>query len=101
MPTPDSLITSSRNLSQVLTSIDTGLDTPIGLGITTPLMTKKTSMGNHTPLGINSSVSLNDLGETRGTLLCVKLDQVRDSVSGTTNIDPKGYLTDLESTNVN
>ncbi len=30
-------------------------------------------------------------------MLGIKLDQVSDSVSGQTVVDPKGYLTDLNS----
>jgi pre-mRNA-processing factor 6 len=36
-------------------------------------------------------------GQARGQVLGVKLDQASDSSSGSTNIDPKGYLTDLGS----
>ncbi|KAI8545948.1 hypothetical protein RHMOL_Rhmol07G0077300 [Rhododendron molle] len=43
---------------------------------------------------------VNDLtavGEGRGTVLSLKLDRLSDSVSGLTVVDPKGYLTDLNS----
>ncbi|GJT95642.1 protein stabilized1 [Tanacetum coccineum] len=40
---------------------------------------------------------LTAVGEGRGTLLGYKLDRVSDSVSGLTVVDPKGYLTDLQS----
>lgn len=36
-------------------------------------------------------------GQARGQVLGLKLDQVSDSVSGQTTVDPKGYLTDLSS----
>ena len=36
-------------------------------------------------------------GQARDKVLGLKLDQVSDSVSGQTTIDPKGYLTDLSS----
>ncbi|KAJ3333929.1 Pre-mRNA-processing factor 6 [Blyttiomyces sp. JEL0837] len=36
-------------------------------------------------------------GQARETVLGLKLDQISDSVSGQTTIDPKGYLTDLNS----
>ena len=45
---------------------------------------------------INISI-LNDLGQARNTLMDMKLTQVSDSVSGQTVVDPKGYLTDLQS----
>lgn len=41
--------------------------------------------------------NLNDVGEARGTVLTLKLDKLSDSVSGRTNVDAKGYLTDLNS----
>jgi pre-mRNA-processing factor 6 len=37
------------------------------------------------------------LAEARGTSLSLKLDKMSDSVSGQTVVDPKGYLTDLNS----
>jgi len=40
---------------------------------------------------------LNKVGEGRNTYLQLKLDHVSDSVSGQTVVDPKGYLTDLNS----
>jgi pre-mRNA-processing factor 6 len=39
-------------------------------------------------------------GQARGQVLGLKLDQVSDSVSGQTTVDPKGYLTDLGSINI-
>ncbi|KAI9366078.1 PRP1 splicing factor, N-terminal-domain-containing protein [Zopfochytrium polystomum] len=36
-------------------------------------------------------------GQARDKVLGLKLDQISDSVSGQTTIDPKGYLTDLNS----
>ncbi|KAI9183452.1 U4/U6 x U5 tri-snRNP complex subunit Prp1 [Blastocladiella emersonii ATCC 22665] len=41
-----------------------------------------------------------EMGEARDRVLGVKLDQVSDSVSGQTVVDPKGYLTDLNSMGV-
>lgn len=38
-----------------------------------------------------------EIGQARDKVLGLKLDQVSDSVSGQTTIDPKGYLTDLNS----
>ncbi|GAB66379.1 U5 snRNP-associated 102 kDa protein [Plasmodium cynomolgi strain B] len=46
--------------------------------------------------GVNK-LSLNDVGEARGTVLSVKLDELIDSVEGQTVIDPKGYLTNLNA----
>jgi pre-mRNA-processing factor 6 len=62
------------------------------------------SMGQHeqggdTPHGPGgtSSVLGQGLAEARGTMLTMKLDKMSDSVSGQTVVDPKGYLTDLNS----
>ena len=37
------------------------------------------------------------IGQARNALMDIKLTQVSDSVSGQTVVDPKGYLTDLQS----
>lgn len=50
-----------------------------------------------TPGGSRSSIDLQQMGDARNSMLGVKLDQVSDSVSGQTVVDPKGYLTDLNS----
>jgi len=47
--------------------------------------------------GASTIADLTTIGEARGSVLGVKLDQVSDSVSGQTVVDPKGYLTDLNS----
>ena len=38
-----------------------------------------------------------EVGAARGTLMRMNLDQISDSVTGQTVVDPKGYLTDLNS----
>jgi len=48
--------------------------------------------GGATPL-----TDLKSIGEAREAVLSVKLDQMSDSVTGQTVVDPKGYLTDLNS----
>ena len=45
----------------------------------------------------STRLDLNQIGEARNSMLGIKLDQVSDSVSGQTVVDPKGYLTDLNS----
>ncbi|XP_011402481.1 PREDICTED: pre-mRNA-processing factor 6-like [Amphimedon queenslandica] len=57
-----------------------------------------TMTGTMTP-GVSTStrIDLNQIGEARNSMLGIKLDQVSDSVSGQTVVDPKGYLTDLNS----
>lgn len=47
-----------------------------------------------TPTG---DLDLRKIGQARNTLMDIKLNQVSDSVSGQTVVDPKGYLTDLQS----
>lgn len=47
-----------------------------------------------TPTG---DLDLRKIGQARNTLMNVKLSQVSDSVTGQTVVDPKGYLTDLQS----
>ncbi|XP_053992594.1 pre-mRNA-processing factor 6-like [Hylaeus volcanicus] len=120
---PDSLLVQAHASTQMVGSIDPsgdiggGTTTPIGLGLQTPFGLQ-TPLGLRTPLGLSTPLmggstttfggyrtslagrqapSLNDLGEARGTVLSVKLDKVMDNVSGQTVIDPKGYLTDLNS----
>lgn len=46
------------------------------------------------------SHQVTSFAEARGTILSLKLDKMSDSVSGQTVVDPKGYLTDLNSLKV-
>lgn len=85
-PLPDSVL--SRNLGGESTAaIDprSGISSMVP-GITTP--------GMLTPTG---DLDLRKIGQARNTLMNVKLSQVSDSVTGQTVVDPKGYLTDLQS----
>ncbi|KAI5723357.1 hypothetical protein M8J76_004905 [Diaphorina citri] len=50
--------------------------------------------GMLTPSG---DLDLRKMGQARNTLMNVKLNQISDSVVGQTVVDPKGYLTDLQS----
>ena len=80
MPVPDSLLAASQAENQAHHTLDDrqqkygGMQTP-----STPV------------------TDLKSIGEGRGTVLSLKLDRVSDSVSGQTVVDPKGYLTDLNS----
>ncbi|KAL5702368.1 Protein STABILIZED1 [Ranunculus cassubicifolius] len=47
-----------------------------------------------------TETDLTAVGEGRGMMLALKLDRMSDSVTGTTNVDPKGYLTDLKCMNM-
>ncbi|XP_053674883.1 pre-mRNA-processing factor 6 [Anopheles nili] len=85
-PLPDSVL--SRNLGgESASAIDgrSGLASMIP-GVATP--------GMLTPSG---DLDLRKIGQARNTLMNVKLSQVSDSVAGQTVVDPKGYLTDLQS----
>lgn len=59
-------------------------------GLTTPF-------GSITPIGSATDIDMKKIGQARNTLMDIKLTQVSDSVSGQTVVDPKGYLTDLQS----
>lgn len=102
-PAPDSLLYSARSQMQNDTSIGTstplGFATPLGImgGSATPSGVRTPSV-MRTPAGTTSS--LNDLGEARGAVLSITLDKVMDNISGQTVVDPKGYLTDLNSMNI-
>lgn len=47
--------------------------------------------------GSSTDLDLVRIGQARNQLMGMKLNQVSDSVSGQTVVDPKGYLTDLQS----
>ena len=88
---PDSFLAKVTMGQESNTSVDSkeqafgGLNTPFP-GDMTP--------GFHTP---GSNIDMQKIGEARNTLMNIKLTQVSDSVSGQTVVDPKGYLTDLQS----
>eukprot|EP00005_Dracoamoeba_jomungandri_P004683 CAMPEP_0174258100 /NCGR_PEP_ID=MMETSP0439-20130205/7161_1 /TAXON_ID=0 /ORGANISM="Stereomyxa ramosa, Strain Chinc5" /LENGTH=930 /DNA_ID=CAMNT_0015341477 /DNA_START=56 /DNA_END=2848 /DNA_ORIENTATION=- len=77
-PLPDSLVLDAKG--GTVTSIDASRDQRFGF---------------QTPAG--TVTDLNQIGAARKTVLNLKLHQVSDSVSGQTVVDPKGYLTDLNS----
>ena len=54
----------------------------------------QTQLGMLTPSG---DLDLRKIGQARNTLMQLKLKQSSDSVTGQTVVDPKGYLTDLQS----
>mmetsp|Transcript_38634 Transcript_38634/g.114846 ORF Transcript_38634/g.114846 Transcript_38634/m.114846 type:complete len:937 (+) Transcript_38634:36-2846(+) len=104
MPTPDTLLEKARLEQEVHNSLDTrqmingGMETVVG-GSATPF---PGSAGSATPLpgGATPLTDLKAIGAARNSVLSVKLDQMSDSVSGQTVVDPKGYLTDLNSVKV-
>lgn len=84
-PLPDSVL--ARNLGGETTS---SIDPSSGLASILP----GTTSGMLTPSG---DLDLRKIGQARNNLMNVKLSQVSDSVEGQTVVDPKGYLTDLQS----
>jgi pre-mRNA-processing factor 6 len=89
IPTPDTLLDKARMEQEVHTSLDSKQQQNDRGGMETPMA------GGATPL-----TDLKSIGEARGAVLSVKLDQMSDSVTGQTVVDPKGYLTDLNSIKV-
>lgn len=87
-PLPDSVI--SRNLGG---DTVTALDPKSGLASAFPSAGTLTP-GLSTPSG---DLDLKKIGQARNTLMNVRLNQLSDNVSGQTVVDPKGYLTDLQS----
>lgn len=81
-PVPDHLLAGSASgvaangTAALNGTITPGLDTPGGGGMTS---------------------TITGLAEARGAVLSHKLDKMSDSVTGQTVVDPKGYLTDLNS----
>ncbi|CAH2302962.1 pre-mRNA-processing factor 6 [Pelobates cultripes] len=63
-----------------------GLNSPYPGGMTPGLMTPG-----------SGELDMRKIGQARNTLMDMRLSQVSDSVSGQTVVDPKGYLTDLNS----
>lgn len=85
-PLPDSVL--SHNLGgENVTTIDPGS----GLA---SMMPGTNTPGMLTPSG---DLDLRKIGQARNTLMGMRLNQVSDAVGGQTVVDPKGYLTDLQS----
>ena len=91
-PMPDSLLEKARMENEVHTALDTKQMSNAAGGMETPMGMQTPMSGGATPL-----TDLKSIGEARGAVLSVKLDQMSDSVTGQTVVDPKGYLTDLNS----
>ncbi|VDN50508.1 unnamed protein product [Dracunculus medinensis] len=125
-PVPDSVLASAMAYGHLSTHIDSrvqsGLVTPLGAGITstfsgisstfgsfgsgylTSLSGIKTSLlapgwktGIQSGSGSSADLDLRKIGQARNAIMDIKLNQVSDSVTGQTVVDPKGYLTDLQS----
>ncbi|CAG0880530.1 unnamed protein product [Darwinula stevensoni] len=95
-PLPDSILARSMTMAGTASAIDpsTGLASVIPHGTQSVTPGTMTSFGMLTPSG---DLDLRKIGQARNTLMDIKLNQVSDSVSGQTVVDPKGYLTDLQS----
>ncbi|KAJ8408111.1 hypothetical protein AAFF_G00263390 [Aldrovandia affinis] len=99
-PVPDSFFAKHLQTGENHTTVDPlqgqfgslntpfpgGLNTPYPGGMTPGLMTPGTG-----------DLDMRKIGQARNTLMDMRLSQVSDSVSGQTVVDPKGYLTDLNS----
>jgi pre-mRNA-processing factor 6 len=84
LPMPDYMLESASQRGGVFTQqVD-------------PLVQK--SGGIDTPGGAST---VTGMAEARGAVLTLRLDKMSDSVSGQTVVDPKGYLTDLNSIRIN
>ncbi|EPB79056.1 tetratricopeptide repeat protein [Ancylostoma ceylanicum] len=105
-PVPDSLIAMSMNYGETTSMLDSrvqsGMTTPFGSGFQSTFGGMQSSLGGW-KTGINSGIStghdldLIKIGQARNKIMDIKLNQVSDSVTGQTVVDPKGYLTDLQS----
>ncbi|KAK6009661.1 PRP1 splicing factor, partial [Ostertagia ostertagi] len=105
-PVPDSLIAMSMSYGETTSTLDSrvqsGMTTPFGSGFQSTFGGMQSSLGGW-KTGINSGISsghdldLIKIGQARNKIMDIKLNQVSDSVSGQTVVDPKGYLTDLQS----
>lgn len=81
-----------------------GWATPGGMatpgGFQTPGGGMATPSGMWTPSGYTTVSDLTQTGAGRTDIMRLKLDRMGDSVGGQTVVDPKGYLTDLNSLKV-
>eukprot|EP01054_Gregarina_sp_Poly1_P010641 Gregarina_sp_Poly_1__10640@NODE_79_length_15751_cov_81_561464_g67_i0_p2_GENE_NODE_79_length_15751_cov_81_561464_g67_i0NODE_79_length_15751_cov_81_561464_g67_i0_p2_ORF_typecomplete_len1003_score189_42PRP1_N/PF06424_12/7_2e43TPR_15/PF13429_6/3_4e03TPR_15/PF13429_6/3_1e05TPR_15/PF13429_6/0_00085TPR_15/PF13429_6/2_8e09TPR_15/PF13429_6/5_9e06TPR_15/PF13429_6/1_6e05Suf/PF05843_14/0_0032Suf/PF05843_14/0_0024Suf/PF05843_14/0_049Suf/PF05843_14/7_1e07Suf/PF05843_14/5_8e10Suf/PF05843_14/6ChAPs/PF09295_10/0 len=116
---PDSLLLEAQEASRLSSTAVSGLATPIGAtltplpgtastmsasgltgGFVTPVE-MQTPFGMMTPMGLRTPLEtfgLRDVGEARGAALGAKLDSVVETpMTHQSVVDPKGYLTALNS----
>ncbi|KHJ41259.1 tetratricopeptide repeat protein [Trichuris suis] len=106
-PVPDSVL--SRFASSDTTNM-LDLRQQMYGGLTTPSLGSATSLGMRSGVnmfgpgwstgiatGSSTDLDLCKIGQARNQIMDMKLNQLSDSVSGQTVVDPKGYLTDLQS----
>ena len=117
-PVPDSVIAMAMNYgrtgSVLDSSVQNGMQTPFnsgfqstfGSGMMSSLggFTSTMNSGLQTPgwktgvqTGTSTDLDLRKIGQARNRIMDIRLNQVSDSISGQTVVDPKGYLTDLQS----
>jgi len=108
-PVSDSIIASAMNYGQMGTvlesSVQSGLMTPysgfqstVG-GLKTSLNTGLLTPGWQTGVQTSTDLDLRKVGAARNRIMDIRLNQLSDSVTGQTVIEPKSYLTDLQSMN--
>jgi pre-mRNA-processing factor 6 len=85
-PIPDSILAKAALSKETTTRLDSRDQKFSGL--------TSTLGGLSTPTG---DIDMKKIGQARNTLMDMKLTQASDSVTGQTVVDPKGYLTDLQS----
>lgn len=84
-PMPDSILAHRAGLASGETyAIDPST------GMQTPMVAGGAAEGS-------GKLDMRKIGQARNTLMDIKLTQLSDSISGQTVVDPKGYLTDLQS----
>ena len=87
-PVPDSILAHNSSLAN---TTEMSIDPLTGLRSSLP--GTSTGILSTAP----SHLDLRKIGQARNTLMDIKLNQASDSVAGQTVVDPKGYLTDLQS----
>ncbi|KAI9593347.1 PRP1 splicing factor, N-terminal-domain-containing protein [Syncephalis fuscata] len=83
-PLPDSVLLRAKESSQMTTMLDESEQ-------------KYGNSGLATPMDSGTMTDFIEIGQARDKMLGMKLDQASDSVTGQSVIDPKGYLTNLDS----
>ncbi|XP_050416924.1 pre-mRNA-processing factor 6, partial [Patella vulgata] len=89
-PVPDSVLAKAAASSGMNANLS-AQDQKFG-GLTSPFGTITPGFSTS-----SSDIDMRKIGQARNTLMDIKLTQVSDSVTGQTVVDPKGYLTDLQS----
>lgn len=90
-PVPDSILKGAIQAGQMNTSIDSGLRS--GLSSFVP---PSSSSSSSSPTDV---LDLTQVSAARKSMLAAQLQMKSDSVSGQTNVDATGYLTDLNALN--